>query len=135
MPGGADPTAGWTNLGRRTGRAAAAGSLDSSQPRHVIVLTARDDIHSGEIVLPGGAPGGLLILGRDGDDPISGVANGDTSRASAATTCSSTRRRRPPVRRTGDDRLFGEEGNDELQGGRGRDALSGGPGNDAPTGA
>jgi len=138
LPAVPDLTAGWTNAGRRTGarQRQPGGSLAvARQPRHVVTLTDGDDVHEATIVFGNGEPGGLLILGRDGDDVIVGFANSDHLEGERGNDTLFGRGGDDLLHgRTGDDRLFGEAGDDELQGGRGRDALDGGPGDDRLTG-
>jgi Ca2+-binding RTX toxin-like protein len=133
LPAAPDLTAGWTNAGQRAGAGAGAarGSLDpTTQAPFAIRLTNHRDVFAGL-----GGLAGTVVLGRDGDDDITGTQVADHLEGELGNDTLSGRGGDDHLfGRIGNDKLFGDAGDDELQGGRGRDVLSGGPGNDTLTG-
>lgn len=115
---GPDPDLAWASAGLRTGPAQAGGSLTSSGYGYAQTkrLTAGVDVRYDTVL-------GRLVLGRDGDDMITGTQAADHLEGEA-----------------GHDLLDGQAGADVLQGrtddddviavGGGRDTVDCGPGRD-----
>lgn len=132
-PHHADVTADWTNAGARL---AATRSPARGRPSDQLVfrLGAGPDVFLPNrfLVPPGRA---VLVLGRGGDDRITGTPAGDHLEGESGGDVLDGQGGDDLLHgRTGDDAIHGRDGDDVLEGGRGADLLKGGDGADRLTG-